>query len=184
MDLAIGPRYLRLRLGDITTFAVDAIVNAANSALVGGGGVDGAIHRAAGPSLMSELAPFREHGGCPTGSAVPTSAGRLPARFVFHAVGPIYTPFSERQVRLLASCYHTAMTLANERGLQSIAFPSISTGVYGYPLNEAAPIAIGAVAADLSSETSIQEAYFVLFDQKSYDFYAAALAEWKAKQLK
>ena len=182
MDLAIGSRWLRLRRGDITTFEVDAIVNAANSALAGGGGVDGAIHRAGGPTLMAELARYPD--GCPTGNAVPTSGGRLPARFVFHAVGPIYRPGNARQGELLASCYHTGMALAKERGLQSIAFPSISTGIYGYPLNEAAPIAIGAVAQELSGETSVEEAYFVLFDQKTYDFYAAALAEWKAKQLK
>src|SRR5579864_2536649 len=135
---------LQLVVGDITRIAVDAIVNAANSALAGGGGVDGAIHRAGGPSIMRELDQIRaKAGGCPTGSAVVTAAGQLPARFVFHAVGPVYRDGKHGEPDLLASCYRTCLKLAEERGIATIAFPSISTGIYGYPIRDAAPIALG-----------------------------------------
>jgi O-acetyl-ADP-ribose deacetylase (regulator of RNase III) len=134
---------IELLVGDITKIPVDAIVNAANSALAGGGGVDGAIHRAGGPDLMAELDRIREaQGGCPTGSAVVTSAGRLPAKCVFHAVGPVYRDGAHGEPELLRSCYVTCLNLAAERNLSSISFPSISTGVYGYPLRDAARIAI------------------------------------------
>src|SRR5579872_2195539 len=128
---------LILQEGDITRVAVDAIVNAANSSLAGGGGVDGAIHRAGGPEIMRELDGIRQKaGGCPTGSAVATGAGRLPAKYVFHAVGPVYRDGRHREPGLLASCYRKCLELAEERGVATITFPAISTGIYGYPLEE------------------------------------------------
>jgi len=130
---------LRFELGDITRIPVDAMVNAANSELQGGGGVDGAIHRAGGPTLMEEL---RRYGSCPTGSAVVTSAGRLPAKWVFHAVGPVYRDGKHGEPELLASCYRICFELAKQHGVQRISFPAISTGVYGYPVPEAAKIAV------------------------------------------
>ncbi len=169
---------IRVTEGDITKVAADAIVNAANSALAGGGGVDGAIHRAGGPAIMQELDRIRpEIGGrCPTGSAVATSAGRLPARFVFHAVGPVYSREGERAPDLLRSCYATCLRMANERGLKTIAFPSISTGAYGYPLDEAAPIAIHAIARHMTHESSaLEEATLVLWGRAACDAYEAAL---------
>ncbi len=171
-------RLLRLALGDITRVAVDAIVNAANSALAGGGGVDGAIHRAGGPTIMDELDDIRERtGGCPTGSAVVTTAGRLPAKYVFHAVGPVYRDGSRGEPELLESCYRSCLQHAEKLGVATISFPSISTGVYGYPVEEAAGIAVGAVADRLAHpETPLREAVFVLFDQRTFDAYARALA--------
>ena len=128
-------RKIVLHEGDITQLAVDAMVNAANSALAGGGGVDGAIHRAGGPAIMRELDAIRPSiGSCPTGKAVATSAGRLPAKYVFHAVGPIYRDGRHGEPELLASCYRECLAMADERGVATISFPSISTGVYGYPL--------------------------------------------------
>ena len=133
---------LRLVVGDITRIPVDAIVNAANSGLRGGGGVDGAIHRAGGPAIMRELDEIRgRQGGCPTGSAVVTTAGALPAQYVFHAVGPIYQDGKHREPEQLASCYRTCLDLAEQRAVKTISFPAISTGVYGYPMEEAAAIA-------------------------------------------
>src|SRR4051794_25789201 len=128
-------RKMMLKEGDITRIPVDAMVNAANSALAGGGGVDGAIHRAGGPSLMRELAAYD---GCPTGSAVPTGAGKLPAKYVFHAVGPVYRDGRHGEPELLASCYRKCMELGDERKVRTISFPAISTGVYGYPAKDAA----------------------------------------------
>src|SRR5712671_3470659 len=126
-------RTLKLVVGDITRQAADAIVNAANSSLAGGGGVDGAIHRAGGPTIMRELDEIRARsGGCPTGSAVVTTAGSLPAQYVFHAVGPIYRDGKHGEPALLESCYRTCLDLAEERAVQTISFPAISTGVYGY----------------------------------------------------
>jgi len=167
-------RTLRLVIGDITKIAVDAICNAANSALAGGGGVDGAIHRAGGPEIMAHLDVIRRtEGGCPTGSARATPAGKLPAQFVFHSVGPVYHDEDGKEAELLASCYRTCLQLAEEHQVKRISFPSISTGVYGYPLNEAAPIAIGTVADWLANRepSVIEEALFVLFDQRTFDAY-------------
>ncbi len=164
---------LVLLRGNIVEVQADAIVNAANSALAGGGGVDGAIHRAGGPTIMQEC---RQYDGCPTGSAVPTTAGRLKAQYVFHAVGPIYSGRSE-DARLLASAYQTCLKLAEERKLKSIAFPSISTGVYGYPLDEAAPIALKTVIEHIQQPTSLQQVMFVLFGDDSYAAYKKALAQ-------
>jgi O-acetyl-ADP-ribose deacetylase (regulator of RNase III) len=169
---------LRLQVGDITKVPADAIVNAANSALLGGGGVDGAIHRAGGSSIMDELDRVRARiGRCPTGSAVATGAGALPARYVFHAVGPIYRGGSHGEPAALANCYRKCMEMAEERGVQTISFPSISTGAYGYPMAEAAAVAVRAVAEQLQRDGgSVREAVFVLFDRRAYETYAEALS--------
>ncbi len=171
-------KILRLVVGDITTLRVDAIVNAANSELLGGGGVDGAIHRAAGLSLMHELREIRERSGtCPTGSAVVTGAGALPAHYVFHAVGPIYKDGAHDEPELLASCYRKCLELAEQREVRSISFPAISTGAYGYPAGEAASIAIATIASHLQRpETGVREVLLVLFDQSAYDTHAKVLS--------
>ena len=168
---------LRLVAGDITRVPADAIVNAANSALAGGGGVDGAIHRAGGRAIMQELDQIRATaGGCPTGSAVATTAGSLPARYVSHAVGPVYRGGGRGEAALLASCYETCLRLAEEREVRVLSFPAISTGVYGYPLAEAAEIALEAAISHLGREdTRVREVIFVLFDSGSYEVYARAL---------
>ena len=169
-------RKLRLVEGDITHIGVDAIVNAANSALAGGGGVDGAIHRAGGPAIMRELDEIRRKaGGCPTGKAVVTDAGKLPARYVFHAVGPVYRDGRHGEAELLASCYRTCLRLADEHAVETISFPAISAGVYGYPLEEAARIAVSEVRAHLDRpESTVREAIFVLFGRRAYDVWCAA----------
>ena len=170
---------LRLMTGDITGVPSEAIVNAANSALAGGGGVDGAIHRAGGPEIMQELDRIRERlGRCETGSAVATTAGNLPARWVFHAVGPVYRGGNHDEAKLLASAYRTCLQLADERQVRTVTFPSISTGIYGYPLEEAAPIALRTVIEHLRQpETSVAEATFVLFDRRTQEAYERALAQ-------
>ncbi|HUP04358.1 MAG TPA: O-acetyl-ADP-ribose deacetylase [Bryobacteraceae bacterium] len=167
---------MELREGDITRVAADAIVNAANSALAGGGGVDGAIHRAGGPEIMRELDLIRaRERGCPTGSAVVTGAGNLSAKFVFHAVGPVYRDGKHGEPELLASCYRKCLELAAGRGVRTIAFPAISAGVYGYPLREAAAVALGEVAAGLRRPDSrIDKVIFVLFGSAAYKAYAEA----------
>lgn len=172
-------RTIELREGDITRVAVDAMVNAANSALAGGGGVDGAIHRAGGPEIMRELDAIRAAiGRCPTGSAVVTGAGRLPARYVFHAVGPVYRDGAHGEPELLAACYRKCLALADERGARTIAFPAISAGVYGYPLKDAAEIAVREVADHLGRpETAIVRANFVLFGSSAYDVYTKVLGK-------
>lgn len=154
--------------GDITKMEVDAIVNAANSSLLGGGGVDGAIHRAAGPGLLKEC---REIGGCPTGEARITKGYNLPARHVVHTVGPVYGQSPEKQEMLLASCYASSLKLASDHGCKTIAFPNISTGVYGYPKHEAARIAAGAVEHFLEKDGTIEEVTFVCFDEENYSIY-------------
>ena len=167
-------RKIVLEEGDITRVAADAIVNAANSALAGGGGVDGAIHRAGGPEIMRELDGIRRQiGHCPTGSAVATAAGRLPARYVFHAVGPVYRDGLHGEPELLASCYRKCLAMAEEHGLRTIGFPSISTGVYGYPLEQAAAIALREVKAHLEkADTKLQQVIIVLFGKRAYEVYA------------
>lgn len=174
-----GGKKLRLVVGDITKIRVDAIVNAANSRLAGGGGVDGAIHRAGGPAIMRELDTIRAgKGGCPTGSAVASGAGSLPAKHVFHAVGPIYRDGRHREPELLANCYRTCLDLAAEHGVRTISFPAISTGAYGYPLEEAARVALETVAARLREESCpVKDVLFVLFDQGTYNVYAGIAAE-------
>ena len=164
---------LALLQGDIVRVQADAIVNAANSALAGGGGVDGAIHRAGGPSIMAEC---RKIDGCPTGSAVATTAGKLPARYVFHAVGPIYSGGREDE-RLLASAYQSCLDLAEQYKVESIAFPSLSTGVYGYPLDLAAPIALRTVIEHIKKPTSLKQVMFVLFGDSSYQAFEQALTK-------
>src|SRR5262245_32712560 len=157
--------------GDITQVAADAIVNAANSRLAGGGGVDGAIHRAGGPSILEEC---RQIGGCPPGSAVATGAGKLPAKWVFHAVGPVYHG-KEKDVEQLASCHLKCLDLAVEKGCRSIAFPAISTGAYGYPVAEASVIAVGAVHGWLLKHPDVLDRIvFVLFDADTLKAYEAA----------
>ena len=166
-----------LEQGDITRIPVDAIVNAANAELAGGGGVDGAIHRAGGPEIMRELDAIRaKTGGCPTGSAVATGAGRLPAKYVFHAVGPVYRDGRQGEPDLLAACYRQCLALAEERGVRTISFPAISTGVYGYPQKAAAEIAIREVKKHGERpDAKIEQVIFVLFGKAAYDVYADTL---------
>jgi O-acetyl-ADP-ribose deacetylase (regulator of RNase III) len=177
---------LRLLIGDITKIRVDAMVNAANSALAGGGGVDGAIHRAGGSAIMRELDAIRQQqGGCPTGSAVVTTAGSLPAQYVFHAVGPIYRDGRQGEAENLASCYSTCLKLAEERGVRSISFPSISTGAYGYPMEEAARIALKTVGEQLrDADTGVREVLLVLYNQGSYDVHSRAAQALFAGRIK
>lgn len=160
--------------GDITQVDADAIVNAANTSLLGGGGVDGAIHRAAGPQLLEEC---RTLGGCPTGSARITRGYRLPARHVIHAVGPVYRGGAAGEPELLAGCYRTALALAVEHGCASIAFPAISCGVYGYPMDQAARIAIHEVVAFLDAHRELTQVSFVLFDDRGLKIYQDVLNE-------
>jgi O-acetyl-ADP-ribose deacetylase (regulator of RNase III) len=156
--------------GDITREKVDAIVNAANTGLRGGGGVDGAIHRAAGPALAEECRRIREsQGGCPTGTAVITSGGSLPARYVIHTVGPVWQGGDRGEPELLHNCYTNALKLAEEHDLRTIAFPSISTGVYGYPIAKAVAVAFAAVLAHPAE--SVQEVRFVLFSDHDFGVY-------------
>ena len=160
--------------GDITQQQVDAIVNAANSSLMGGGGVDGAIHRRGGPSILEECRKIRQTthvNGLPTGQAVATTAGQLPARWVIHTVGPVYAAESN-PAALLASCHVEVLRVADVLGARSLAFPAISTGVYGYPVDEAAPIAIRTVR---TTPTQVEAVQFVLFDTGAYDAFARAL---------
>lgn len=167
---------IEIRRGDLTRLTdVDAIVNAANSALAGGGGVDGAIHAAAGPELAAEL---RRYPGCPTGSAVLTRGYRLPARFVIHAVGPVWRDGRQREPALLASAYETSFRLAHEEGsIRTIAFPAISTGVYGFPKAAAAEIALGVM---LAHESEFDRIIACLFDEESTRLYRETLARLRA----
>lgn len=168
---------IRLIKGDITKERVDAIVNAANSSLMGGGGVDGAIHRAGGPAILEEcIAIRRECGECPAGQAVITTAGNLPARKVIHTVGPVWGRQSpEESDELLASCYRNSLALAAGYGLKSVAFPNISTGVYHFPKERAAALVIGAVRAFLAGQDEVEEVRFVCFDDENYQFYKMLL---------
>lgn len=163
------------RQADITTLAVDAIVNAANATLLGGGGVDGAIHRAAGPEL---LAACRRLGGSPTGQARMTPGFRLPARFVIHTVGPVWHGSTQGEAQLLAQCYANSLALAEEAGLRSVAFPAISTGVYGYPKAQAVEIAVGTVAAHPARH--VEQVIFCCFSAGDLALYEVALARLRA----
>ena len=170
--------FLELLLGDITEEETDAIVNAANSSLLGGGGVDGAIHRAAGPELLAECRKVRQQrGSLSPGQAVITSAGRLKAKYVIHTVGPVWNGGSVNEPQILESCYCNAMEEASRQGCLSVSFPSISTGIFGYPVKPAARIALRAVASLLHQPRSVALARFVLFDQQTHGAYAEAAAE-------
>ncbi|MEU1271012.1 O-acetyl-ADP-ribose deacetylase [Streptomyces sp. NPDC005799] len=158
--------------GDITRQSVDAIVNAANSSLLGGGGVDGAIHRGGGPEILEECRKLRasHYGkGLPTGQAVATTAGKLDARWVIHTVGPVWAAGEDRS-ELLASCYRESLRVADELGARTVAFPAISTGVYGWPIDDGARIAVETVRA---ADTSVEEVRFVLFDERAHEAFAA-----------
>ncbi len=166
--------------GDITEQEADAVVNAANSSLLGGGGVDGAIHGRGGPEILAEcrqLRAGRYADGLPTGQAVATTAGRLPARWVVHTAGPVYSQ-SEDRSELLAACYRNSLAVADELGARTVAFPAISTGIYRWPLSSAARIATRAVHAVLAGgESGVREVRFVLFDRASYDAFSEAVSE-------
>ena len=164
---------LSIHRGDITKLDVDAIVNAANSSLLGGGGVDGAIHRAAGPELLAEC---RTLGGCPTGEARITRGYRLPARHVIHTVGPVWRGGTQGEPELLASCYRNSLALAVDNGIRTIAFPAISCGVYGYPLDQAARIAVAETERFVREHPSIETVLFVCFDGDCADAYERALS--------
>jgi O-acetyl-ADP-ribose deacetylase (regulator of RNase III) len=167
--------YIDLVQGDITHQATDAIVNAANTTLLGGGGVDGAIHRAGGPTILEEC---RRLGGCPTGDARITGGGRLPARYVIHTVGPVYRDGRHGEPDLLAGAYRRSLEIAVEHGLRSIAFPSISTGAYRFPISQAARIALGTVGGFLEQAPGqLDVVRFVLFSARDLDVYAEALAQ-------
>jgi O-acetyl-ADP-ribose deacetylase (regulator of RNase III) len=170
----IGVSALELVEGDITKQETEAIVNAANSSLLGGGGVDGAIHRAGGPQILDEC---RKIGGCPTGEARVTTGGRLPARWVIHTVGPVYRDGKHGEADLLAGAYRNSLRLASERGIKTVAFPSISTGAYGYPLAEAARIALTTAHDYLKAHPEIELVRFVLFGQPAYQAHETVLGE-------
>lgn len=171
------PAAIELVQGDITEQHVDAIVNAANARLVGGGGVDGAIHRAGGPAIMAACGVIRdEAGGCPPGTAVATTAGNLAARAVIHTVGPVWSGGLSGEPEVLASAYRSSLAAARSGGFRSVAFPSISTGVYGYPIEKAAPLALGAVYQEIArTPDDFDTIRFVLFSEADLAAYTAAL---------
>jgi O-acetyl-ADP-ribose deacetylase (regulator of RNase III) len=171
MQVMVGSARLELVQGDITQQDTEAIVNAANSSLLGGGGVDGAIHRAGGPQILEEC---RKLGGCPPGQARITSGGRLKARYVIHTVGPIYHDGKHDEPQTLANAYRSSLELASQHGIKSLAFPSISTGAYGYPIEMAAPIALETVMLYLRSHSEIEIVRFVLFGSSAYEVYERA----------
>ena len=171
LTFPVGPATVDIIVADITTLALDAIVNAANSSLLGGGGVDGAIHRAAGPDLLKEC---RTLGGCQTGSAKMTRGYKLPAKHVIHAVGPVWQGGGSDEDGLLASCYRTALELASANNLASIAFPAISTGIYAFPADRAARIAVGTVSSELPNRISITRVVFCCFSGQSAQHHVDA----------
>lgn len=180
-EVRIEQTKLSLIQGDITRQDTDAIVNAANSSLMGGGGVDGAIHRAGGPAILAECQQIvAKQGRLPTGKAVITTGGNLNAKYVIHTVGPIWHGGSSHEADLLTSAYRESLKVAAEHKLTSVSFPSISTGVYGYPAEAAARVAVQAVASFLTGQaTSVKEVVFVLFDPRTYEAYSSALNELK-----
>lgn len=176
MRISINGQTVELHQGDITLSEVDAIVNAANSRLAGGGGVDGAIHRRGGPDIMAETrAKYAD--GCPTGSAVITGAGHLPARYVIHAVGPVWAGGARGEAELLAAAYRRCLELAVEHGCRSIALPALSAGAYRYPIDQAARVALASAIAFLQGHGRPSLVRFVLFDAGAYGAFAAALEE-------
>src|SRR3954447_1246447 len=174
LTFSIGSATCDILVADITTLQVDAIVNAANRSLLGGGGVDGAIHRAAGPELLAEC---RTLGGCETGSAKITRGYRLPARHVIHAVGPVWRGGGSNEDALLASCYSTSLNIATDNHLASIAFPAISTGIYGFPAGRAARIAVQTVAAQLKNPRSLTRVVFCCFSEQSAQCHVDAVQD-------
>jgi O-acetyl-ADP-ribose deacetylase (regulator of RNase III) len=181
MDIAVGPRRLELRMGDITGEVVDAIGNAANESLRGGGGVDGAIHAAAGPGLLEELRQ-RYPDGTPTGTAVPSGGHGLPARWVIHAVGPVWHGGEQGEADLLSGAYRSTLTVADDLGARTLALPAISMGIYGYPAEAGARIAIDSVAAGLREASVLELVRFVL-RPATWDAFAAALSATAADEL-
>jgi O-acetyl-ADP-ribose deacetylase (regulator of RNase III) len=170
---------------DITKLSVDAIVNAANSTLLGGGGVDGAIHRNGGPSILQECQRIvAKIGRLPAGKAVMTTAGRLPAKYVIHTVGPVWSGGNRNEAKTLASAYRESIRVADENSVNTLAFPSISTGAYRYPVNEAARVAIQTVAEALQKTSFVKEVRFALFDSSTLDVYVAAARQWEMEYLK
>lgn len=176
MKVTINRSVLELVEGDVTHQDTEAIVNAANTSLLGGGGVDGAIHRAGGPTILEECKTI---GGCPTGEARITSGGRLKARYVIHAVGPVYKDGRQREPELLAGAYRSGLELASRHKIKSVAFPSISTGIYGYPMEAAAEIALTTVRRYLEGHPEIQRVRFVLFGTMAYEVYERVLRAMK-----
>ena len=173
-----GRTTITLKQGDITREQVDAVVNAANSSLMGGGGVDGAIHRVGGTAIQSECRKIRETKlpeGLPAGQAVATTAGNLPARYVIHTVGPVWHGGKSGEPELLASCYRECLRVADDLGLTSVAFPAISTGIFGYPKDAAAKIAVTTVVGELRGETAVTDVRFIVFDSETYDIYETRL---------
>jgi O-acetyl-ADP-ribose deacetylase (regulator of RNase III) len=161
---------IQLIKGDITKIKADAIVNAANSSLLGGGGVDGAIHRAGGPAILEECRAIRaKQGGCDTGEAVITTAGQLPAKYVIHTVGPVWNGGNKNEPELLANCYRNSLQLAVENGVKSIAFPNISTGIYHFPKPEAAEIAIETVQRFMATDNSLEEVFFEIWKRTAHE---------------
>jgi len=177
MEMTINKTKVSIVQGDITRQVTDAIVNAANSSLMGGGGVDGAIHRAGGPAILEECKKIvAQQGRLPTGKAVITTGGNLKSQYVIHTVGPIWHGGSRNEAELLGSAYYECLKLATENKLASISFPSISTGAYGYPVDEAAKIAVSTVVSFLKEQaTSLKDVVFVLFDSRTYQSYCSAL---------
>ena len=169
---ALGDR-IQVIQGDITTMAIDAIVNAANAAMLGGGGVDGAIHRAAGPELLGEC---RRIGGCPPGEARLTHGYRLPARYVIHTVGPLWRGGDEGEPDTLAACYLSSLAIAREQGFREVAFPAVATGVYGFPRGDAARIAVAVVSSELAANELPERVYFVCFDAATAEAYRRSLS--------
>lgn len=167
---------IKLIQGDITKLKVDAIVNAANSSLMGGGGVDGAIHRAGGPAILEECREIvARQGRCGTGNAVITSGGNLPAKYVIHTVGPIWHGGNNNEAKMLENAYQNSLKLAVDNGIETIAFPNISTGVYGFPKDRAAQIAVRSVQEFLKENNQVRQVYFVCFDQENFELYTTLL---------
>jgi O-acetyl-ADP-ribose deacetylase (regulator of RNase III) len=169
----LGKQRVSLVKGDITNLKVDAVVNAANNSLMGGGGVDGAIHKAGGPEILRECIEIRNRqGGCKTGEAVLTQAGKLPARYVIHTVGPVWNGGQNNEETLLASCYRKSLQLAVQNHVKTIAFPNISTGIYGFPKERAAEIAVKTILEFMENDNNLEMIIFVCFDEENYRIYS------------